>query len=205
MSATDTARLQHMLNCAEITELLQGWGHWRDDKNWDKLAAAYTPQGHMTVSWFSGPMTDFIAQSIVRSKSSRLRGMHFMGPSTIDINRHRAVSETRAILVVRGIIDEVEVDVTAYVRFLDRLLQDARWQIASRHSAYERDRLDVVQPGTVPKIDATRLAQFPDGCRYLGYLTVPQGTNSPAPSMLTVGSSAFRVLREDAANWLAQE
>ena len=39
-----------------------------------------------------------------------------------------------------------------------------------RQPIYEKDRLDPVTPGAVPRLDLERLASFPAGYRHLAYL-----------------------------------
>jgi len=39
-----------------------------------------------------------------------------------------------------------------------------------RRLAYEKDRIDPVEPGSAPKLDKKLLAQFPEGYRHLAYL-----------------------------------
>jgi hypothetical protein len=44
-----------------------------------------------------------------------------------------------------------------------------------RRLAYEKDRLDPVDPGAVPKLDKKLLASFPEGYRHLAYLQAKIG------------------------------
>jgi hypothetical protein len=44
-----------------------------------------------------------------------------------------------------------------------------------RRLAYEKDRLDPVEPGAAPKLDAKLLARFPEGYRHLAYLQTKIG------------------------------
>ena len=52
--------------------------------------------------------------------------------------------------------------------FLEK--RKGKWGLVLRRLAYEKDRLDPVEPGTWPKLDKTLLAQFPEGYRHLAYL-----------------------------------
>jgi hypothetical protein len=61
-------------------------------------------------------------------------------------------------------------------RFYDFLeKRDGRWGLVLRQPIYEKDRLDPVDPGKVPQLDAALLARFPEGYRHLAYLQTRQG------------------------------
>jgi hypothetical protein len=62
-------------------------------------------------------------------------------------------------------------DVVCTGRFYDFLeKRKGRWGIVLRRLAYEKDRIDPVQPDAKLSLDKTLLAQFPEGYRHLGYL-----------------------------------
>ena len=41
-------------------ELIQSWGLYRDQGRWPELLATFTPEGKISVSWFSGPFGEFV-------------------------------------------------------------------------------------------------------------------------------------------------
>ena len=62
-------------------------------------------------------------------------------------------------------------DVVCTGRFYDFLeKRKGRWGIVLRRLAYEKDRLDPVDPSAELKLDPKLLAQFPEGYRHLAYL-----------------------------------
>ena len=38
-----------------IAELIHAWGVYRDQGKWKELRGTFTPDGHISVSWFRGP------------------------------------------------------------------------------------------------------------------------------------------------------
>jgi hypothetical protein len=53
------AELDDRHACAE---LIQAWGLYRDQGKWPELLETFTPDGQISVSWFSGAFSDFVAQ-----------------------------------------------------------------------------------------------------------------------------------------------
>ena len=45
-----------------IAELIQAWGLYRDQGKWKELRGTFTPDGHISVSWFRGPFEQFVAR-----------------------------------------------------------------------------------------------------------------------------------------------
>src|ERR1700692_4456025 len=43
-----------------IAELIQDWGRYRDQGKWKELRGTFTPDGHISVSWFRGPFGHFV-------------------------------------------------------------------------------------------------------------------------------------------------
>ena len=192
-----------------ISRLLKNWGLWRDTGQWARLRSAYASDATMKTTWFDGSAKDFV------EASERLAGkgalvQHFIGPSTIEVCKLRAIAETRAILLVRDAINEVPVDVTCYGRFVDRLVkQQGRWLIQARVPIYEKDCIAPVQPGAVPHFNTDVLAAFPMGYRHLAYLQARAGAtivtdipehNSDAQRALYVRASQWLIAATEGAN-----
>ena len=49
--------LADKIACAE---LIQAWGVARDQGKWKDLRATFTPDGHISVSWFRGSFEQFV-------------------------------------------------------------------------------------------------------------------------------------------------
>src|SRR5207244_3389954 len=110
-------------------ETVGNWALWRDTGRWERLRGLYTPDGTQQTSWFSGPAAEFIELC----KKSKSRAQHFMGASSVEISGERAIAESRLMLLVRGSLQGVEVDVTCYARTYDRFLRKGgAWRISRR-------------------------------------------------------------------------
>ena len=58
MTLHDTAAtLADKAACAEV---IQAWGVYRDQGKWKELRSTFTPDGHISVSWFRGPFEQFV-------------------------------------------------------------------------------------------------------------------------------------------------
>ena len=76
----------------------------------------------------------------------------------------------------RAPVEGVVCDVVCTGRFYDFLeKRRGKWGIVLRRLAYEKDRLDPVDPSAVLELDQALLAQFPEGYRHLAYLQTKIG------------------------------
>lgn len=151
-------------------ELIQAWGLNRDQGKWPELLETFTPDGHISVSWFSGPFPDFVAECRQAFQAGQ-RSKHHIFPSVVRIVGERALAETNIVILVRQKIGSVLTDMSSYARFLDRLeKRRGAWRIVERTAIYERDRLDPVEPsenfeGLFKSMD---LSAYPEAYRYMG-------------------------------------
>src|SRR5262249_45348262 len=152
-----------------IRELIENWAVWRDAGMWEQFKTVWHDGAQMTATWFAGPATEFIE----RSRESFARGaraQHFLGGIAMDLNGTRAVAQTKMTIGVRASVEGVVCDILSSGRFYDLLEKRAgRWGIVERRAIYEKDRLDPVDTGAVPKLDQTLLNSFPLGYRHLAY------------------------------------
>ncbi len=200
MIAPDALRLEDE---ASIRRLLQDWGTWRDAGDWDRLRAAYTPDATMLTTWCDCPASEFIDASI-RMKAGTPEGYgghHLIGASTIELHGERALAETRITLLLRSRIEHVDVDVSCWGRFLDRLRKvDGQWRIQRRIPVYDKDAIAPVLPGRAIPLDETRLAALPAGYRYLAYVQSLGGMQRPSTLPDTSASTQKR-LHAEARAW----
>ena len=70
-----------------------------------------------------------------------------------------------------------------------------------RQPIYEKDRMDVVDPGGSLKLDADLLARFPEGYRHLAYLQSRIGF-SIKPDMPGLKGDVVQALYARGAKWL---
>jgi hypothetical protein len=165
----------HLSDKQAIRELVENSLIWRDARMWDRLRAAWHPDGVMMATWFQGTIDDFIEAN--RASYQRgFRTLHFLGGLSIDVNGGRAVSQAQTTVTQRDLLGPVLCDVVCTTRFYDFLeRRDGRWGLVLRQPIYEWDRLDSVDPAERPIIDRQLLSSFPAGYRHLAYLQSKNG------------------------------
>lgn len=184
-------------------ELVQAWGFARDQGRWDDLLGIFHAGGRIHVSWFMGAYPDFVERC--RQNHGRAKSKHLIWPARIALNGARSLSECNVAILVRQAIEGVEVDLTSYARFIDRLeRRDGRWGIVERSTIYEQDRLDPVLPSAafdalMQKSDAAR---FPAPYRYMGYRVEAAGRALAEPVHYD-GRAETEALKSRCADWLA--
>ena len=146
---------------AEIVEVVQNWVLWRDAGDWERFRTVWHDDGWMTATWFQGPATEFIKVS----KAGFDKGvsiLHFLGGSSVDLNRSRAVAQTKMTISQRGSLGDNDggalVDVVCTGRFYDFFeKRAAKWGIVRRQPIYEKDRMDPLDPSVRIKRDLPQL------------------------------------------------
>ena len=155
---------------APIIEVVHNWALWRDAGDWQRFASVWHDDGWMTATWFQGPAQEFIKVS----KAGFEKGvsiLHFLGGSSVDVNRTRAIAQTKMTISQRGPCEGELVDVVCTGRFYDFFEKRAgRWAIVRRQPIYEKDRMDPVDPAVRIKLDPDLLGSIPEGYRHLAYL-----------------------------------
>ena len=104
-----------------IAELIQAWGVYRDQGKWPDLRGTFTPDGHISISWFRGPFEQFVERCEASFAAGDTWSRHHLYQPSIKLNGDRAVAETSVIIRVRQKFKEVPVDLTSWSRFLDRV------------------------------------------------------------------------------------
>ena len=155
-----------------IAELIQAWGVFRDQGKWRELRGTFTPDGHISISWFRGPFEQFVERCRASFGAGHSWSRHHLFAPTVRIAGDRAVAETSVIIRVRQPFSGIQVDLTSCSRFLDRLVRhDGRWLIAERAAIYERDRLDPVEPSAAFEelFKGADTAHYPEQYRYMAF------------------------------------
>ena len=185
-----------------ITHVVNDWVLWSDSGDWDRFATVWHEDGWMTATWFQGPATEF--QKARRAGFERgVSIIHFLGGTTCEIAGSRAIAQTKMTINQRATVDGVVVDVVCTGRFYDFFdRRGGRWGIVRRQPIYEKDRLDVVEPGAKLTLDPALLARFPDGYRHLGYLQTKAGFGARLGLPGLRGPEVQKLYTEGAA-WLA--
>jgi len=187
-----------------IRDLLENWVVWRDAGDWDSFARVWHEDGRMMATWFQGPASEFIRVS--REGFARgVRILHFLGGTSVELSRERAIAQTKMTISQRASVDGVMCDVVCTGRFYDFLERRAgRWGLVLRQPIYEKDRLDPIDPAATLALDAALLAQFPEGYRHLAYLQTRIGYTVKA-DMPGLTGAEVEALYARGGRWLAGE
>ena len=185
-----------------IREVVENWVLWRDAGDWERFRSVWHPDGRMMATWFQGSAEQFIA--VTREGWSKgVSILHFLGGSSIDVEGHRAIAQTKMTISQRADVDGVRCDVVCTGRFYDFFeRRDNKWAIVLRQPIYEKDRLDPLDPAAVLKLDARLLGQFPEGYRHLAYAQTRIGFTVKRDMPQLTGPAVER-LYADGAAWLA--
>jgi hypothetical protein len=153
-----------------IRELVENWVLWRDARLWDRFRTVWHADGRMMATWFQGSFEEFIKVND-EGWARGVRILHFLGGSSIDVSRDRAIAQTKMTISQRAAVEGVICDVVCTGRFHDFFeRRDGRWGLVLRQPIYEKDRLDPVDPSAKLVLDRDLLARFPEGYRHLAYL-----------------------------------
>ncbi|MGD9989167.1 nuclear transport factor 2 family protein [Pseudonocardia sp.] len=121
----------------------------KDLGHWDVMARAYAPDAWVRVSWFDGPVTEFVAGARARAQRSAVRSFHEVGPVSVAVAGPRALADASCAVHLRGTLDGVEVDVVSRGLLCWRVVQvGCAWRIRSMDMIYFRDSLSPVHAGT---------------------------------------------------------
>jgi hypothetical protein len=189
-----------------IAELIQAWGLYRDQGKWTELRGTFTPDGHISVSWFRGAFEQFVERCRASFDAGHTWSRHHLFAPVIKPGNDRAVAETSVIIRVRQPFKGIAVDLTSCSRFLDRIEKHAGgWLIAERAAIYERDRLDPVEPS--PAFDslfaAGGAARFPEEYRYMAFRIAHSEGRTLAPVVYRDKGQETADLYARFAGWLA--
>lgn len=158
-----------------IRALVENWVLWRDARQWDRFRTVWHREGEMWATWFQGSYEDFIKVS-QEGYDRGVRIIHMLGGMNIEIKGKRALAQTKVTISQRAEVDGVLCDVACTGRFFDFIeKRKGRWGIVLRRLAYEKDRLDPVDPAAKLTLDRKLLSTFPEGYRHLAYLQAKIG------------------------------
>ena len=196
------SELADKIACAE---LIQAWGVYRDQGRWKELRGTFTPDGHISISWFRGPFEQFVERCRASFGGHSWSRHHLFAP-TVKLAGDRAVAETSVVIRVRQPFNGIEVDLTSCSRFLDRIERHGDgWLIAERAAIYERDRLDPVEPSA--KFDdlfaTADTARYPEQYRYMAFRLAHAPGRSLASVIYRDGGPETVDLYARFSGWLA--
>ena len=158
-----------------IRELIENWALWRDAGDWERFKTVWHKDGVMMATWFQGSFEEFIKVTI-EGWNKGVSILHFLGGMSIDLAGDRAVVQTKMTISQRGPVDGIVCDVVCTGRFYDFLeKRDGKWGMVLRQPIYEKDRIDPLDPSASLKLDASVLAQYPEGYKHLAYIQTKIG------------------------------
>lgn len=186
-----------------IERLIRAWALWRDTRQWDLLRTCYWPGARVRTTWLDGTAEDFIEASIRSATNPQAPlAQHALGGTTVRVSGDRALAETRMTILLRTELDGVEIDITAWGRFVDRLVcAQGEWRLVQRDPIHEKDRLDPLDPQAILKLDPTRLAAQPRAYRHIAYVQSLGGARI-TPDLVEHNSPAQQTLYEACNHWL---
>ncbi|HLG89764.1 MAG TPA: nuclear transport factor 2 family protein [Alphaproteobacteria bacterium] len=153
-------KLQWLLDREEIFDLVRSERFARDQGEFDRLAALYTPDSRVRVSWFTGTGKAF-ADASRAVLASGLISKHLVVPMKVEISGNRALVESYGQVQSRDTVGGALTDLVAHCRFYSRVRRTAQgWRLASFDCIYQRDELKAVNPAQALPIDWTRLAEL---------------------------------------------
>lgn len=124
-----------------VTALLLRERQSRDRARWSEMAACYTADATIAMSWFDGAATDFIERSRTMDVGGS-RGVHRLSPPAVRVHGDRAWAELPLVIEFRTDVAGVQADLCSFARSQYRAVRtDQGWQIRSITSVYERDTL----------------------------------------------------------------
>ncbi len=193
---------EELVDRLAIRDLVENWAVWRDACDWERFRTVWHDDGVMQATWFQGTADEFIAVSESGFQKG-VRILHFLGGTSIELNGHRAIAQTKMTISQRAEVEGVLCDVVCTGRFYDFIeIRDGKWGLVLRQPIYEKDRLDPVDPTQAPKLDPKVLASFPEGYRHLAYLQAGIGYKVK-PDMPGLYGPEVEALYARGATWLA--
>ncbi len=120
----------------------------RDRARWSEMAACYTADATIAMSWFDGSAADFIERSRSMDVGGS-RGVHRLSPPAVRVHGERAWAELPLVIEFRTDVAGVQADLCSFARSQYRAVRtDQGWRIQAITSVYERDTLTPAVPGT---------------------------------------------------------
>lgn len=192
-----------MMAKAEIAELVNNWGFYRDQERWEELSSVFHPGGTISISWYDGPHEGFVeASKMIASRGGALL-KHQLGVPSIRVAGMRAASEVNVAIMLRSTAPFGTVDTTSHARFVDMLeKRDGAWRISRRAAIYEKDRIDPVDMAHLPDAVFQGLNEFPVELRFLA-AGMKRGGVELSGSVVLDKSPEAKALYTERDAWLA--
>jgi len=198
MSST---QLDELIDKQLIRDVVENWVVWRDSGQWDKFRTVWHSDGVMMATWFQGSFEEFIRVTI-EGWNKGVSILHFLGGTSVELNKHRAISQTKMTITQRGLVDGAMCDVVCTGRFYDFMeKRNGIWGVVLRQPIYEKDRINSLDPSISLQLDQELLNSFPEGYRHLAYIQTKLGFQVKE-DMPQLKGSAVELLYQKGKDWL---
>jgi hypothetical protein len=198
MSST---QLDELIDKQLIRDVVENWVVWRDSGQWDKFRTVWHSDGVMMATWFQGSFEEFIRVTI-EGWNKGVSILHFLGGTSVELNKHRAISQTKMTITQRGLVDGAMCDVVCTGRFYDFMeKRNGIWGVVLRQPIYEKDRINPLDPSISLQLDQELLNSFPEGYRHLAYIQTKLGFQVKE-DMPQLKGSAVELLYQKGKDWL---
>jgi hypothetical protein len=159
-----------------VTQLILKERENRDLGRWDEMRDCFHPDAQVRVSWFRGSAADFIKGSIDMAR--RMVNRHRLSPVHVVLSGNRAVATLSAIVEIPTRLQEIDMMLLIYSRFVYRAeKRENQWRILSFDAIYLRDELTPAIPGNSISIAPLELQAFRPTYRLLSYVLNKHGYN----------------------------
>ena len=196
-----SAQLDELIDKQLIRDVVENWVVWRDSGQWDKFRTVWHSDGVMMATWFQGSFEEFIRVTI-EGWNKGVSILHFLGGTSVELNKHRAISQTKMTITQRGLVDGAMCDVVCTGRFYDFMeKRNGIWGVVLRQPIYEKDRINPLDPSISLQLDQELLNSFPEGYRHLAYIQTKLGFQVKE-DMPQLKGSAVELLYQKGKDWL---
>ncbi len=186
-----------------VDALIQRERAARDAGQWDEMAACYSFDSHIEVSWFKGSGLDFVAQT-EKMASGGMFTLHQMSPSVVSIKGNRALAESPCCVYAFLELDGVDIQITSFTRLLWRATRvNNEWLIAGMRAYYMRDTIASVVTGAEPEIDLALYRSFRAPYRSIAYVMSQAGKAVPDDLPGVDRPLGVAALRQEDQKWLS--
>src|SRR5262245_12522208 len=94
MGGEAMASAKELLERLTIREIVENWALLRDARRWDRFRELWHEDGRMITTYIEGGFEEFIKASQA-GYDKGVRFLHFLGGTTIDLKRNRAIAQTK--------------------------------------------------------------------------------------------------------------
>jgi ketosteroid isomerase-like protein len=148
----------------------------RDQDDWVALAASYTDDAIVRVTWFEGTAQQF-ADASAEMIERGVGGWHQCWPLWAEVDGDRALCESKGAIFGRDTLRGVEVDTLHWCRWFSRLRRtEGGWRLASFDAIYGNDTMTPTNPADqLPVDDWDLVADLRPSYRWLAYSLISRG------------------------------